>query len=233
MILGGVAAGVVLVAAVAFGLSRGGGEAQAVAAASTATAQGDVTSWFDSTAEVWGEVTTAATGVRTFIETNDGLALQPACTTLGKQAAAAEAHPPAPDPALQALWIGGAKSFSDAATWCAKLWDGTAMAPSAILAEVTNALDRAEASWEELARRVGRPLPTPPSGTMGTLDGQPASRAPAATSTPAAPATSPPPAASTPTGAPRTTQPPFTLPTFGTPSSNTPAPNGSTTPPTG
>jgi hypothetical protein len=219
MIFGGTAAGVVLIAAAAFGLVRGGGDAQAATAkaSSTPTVRGDVTAWFEGTAEVRGEVMAAATAVRSYIDADDGLALQPACAGLGTQAGIAGRHPDAPEPGLQELWAGGAKSFGDAATWCAKLWDGTQMPPSAILSEVTGALDTAEARWEELATRVGQPLPPLPSGTFASSDGA-GPAAPGATSTAAparpapAPRTTPPPSQG-----PGVTLPSITLPTFDSP----------------
>lgn len=215
-------AALLLSGATACGLGGGDGRAQAAARPSP-TGGGDATAWFEGTALVRGDVMEAATAVRTYVETEDGLALQPACTKLGTKAATAEAHPDAPVTALRTLWVSGASEFASAADWCAKLWDGTPMAPPAILVEVTGALDEAEASWEALANLAGQPLPVLPSGTLPPVDGGRGSSSlpPSQNSTPTPvtpPATANSSATPSATPAPDSVLPSITLPTFGTPS---------------
>jgi hypothetical protein len=225
MIFGGVGAALLLLGALVFSLSGSDGKAQAVEASPSPTVRGDVTAWFEGTAEIRGEVMSASTAVRTYVEDNDGLALQPACITLGEQAAIAKSHANAPDADLQILWAGGATKFAEAAGWCAKLWDGTPMAPTAILAQVTGALDSAEASWAELAKLAGQPLPDLPSGTFDPMEGRSGSSSQRSGSTSATPAAAPR-VTPTPTTEPESGFPSITLPTFDQPSPSAVAPSG-------
>jgi hypothetical protein len=118
--------------------------------------------WYDSSASLRASLASTVAGVRRWIESNDGRALEPACADLATLAARARAHPAAPDPATQRVWAAGVSSYTNAATSCGQLFDGTRIEVGVLLERTTKALDQADAAWAELAR-----LPLPP-GNPGT-----------------------------------------------------------------
>ena len=184
MIIAG-AVGVVLLAVIIFVFTRGGDgdPAEATADANTPTLSGSVTVWYEGTAALRGEVANYATAVRAFVEAEDGIQLQPNCTSLAEQAALAVAYEPAPDVEVQKLWSDGATGFADAAATCGTLWTLPAAAPETILADVTAELDTAEEAWADLDGLVAEGLPDLPSGTLGTFR----PRTPTPSATPSAP----------------------------------------------
>ena len=145
-----------------------GSEAAAVAATATAIpapARPALENWYAGNQRARDALLVAVRDVRQYVAAKDGLALRQACATLSTRATAVLGGQPAPETSVDALWQAGATSFSDAATECGHLWDGTAQTPDALLRKTVSFLDTASGQWRSVATQLGQPEPTaPPAG---------------------------------------------------------------------